>query len=138
MRMGWVRYIVRGAALAALAGCSMGADVKIGGDAVAAFHRQLDAGQFAAIESGGGPEIKTPPGRLVQLLEVVHRKLGQIKSSQQVGFNDQVNTGGHFMALDYKTTFANGVAAENFYYRIDGGKAVLAGYHINSDALIFN
>jgi hypothetical protein len=122
----------------ALNGCSMGADMKVGGDAVATFHKQLDAGQFAAIEAAGGAEINRPAGQLVKLLEAVHRKLGNIKSSERVGFNDQVNTGGHFLSLSYSTTFEKGVASENFYYSIVGGKAVLAGYHIASDALILN
>ena len=110
--------------------------MKVGGQAVAAFHKQLDAGQFAAIEAAGGPEINQPPGQLAKLLEAVHRKLGNTKSSQQVGFNDQVNTGGHFLSLDYTTTFEKGVASENFYFRITDGKAVLAGYHVASDALV--
>ncbi|THD35268.1 MAG: DUF4019 domain-containing protein [Sphingomonas sp.] len=121
-----------------LGGCSMGADVKAGGDAVAAFHKQLDAGQSAAIEAAAGPEMKTTPGQFIQLLDAVHRKLGASGASQQVGFNDAVNPGGHFLTLNYQTTFAKGPATETFVYRIDGGKAVLAGYNINSQALILN
>ena len=133
-----MRFVPAMVMAAALGGCSMGADMKIGGQAVAAFHKQLDAGQFAAIEAAGGPEINQPSGQLVKLLEVVHRKLGNTRTSEQVGFNDQVNTGGHFLSVAYKTTFEKGVASENFYFRIVDGKAVLAGYHIASDALIVN
>ena len=132
------RFGIAIAASLALGGCSMGADMKAGGDAVAAFHKQLDAGQFAAIEAASGPEMKSSPGQFLKLLDAVHRKLGASGASQQVGFNDAVNTGGHFLTLNYRTTFAKGAAAETFVYRIDGGKAVLAGYNINSDALIFS
>ena len=33
---------------------------------------------------------------------------------------------------------ARGDASENFVYRISNGKAVLAGYHIASNALVIN
>ena len=40
------------------------------------------------------------------------------------------------MTLQYATTFDGGDAAEQFVYRLGDGKALLAGYHINSLALI--
>ena len=46
--------------------------------------------------------------------------------------------GGHFVTVNYAATYARGAAEESFVYRIDDGHAALAGYHVNSDALILN
>jgi hypothetical protein len=55
-----------------------------------------------------------------------------------VGWNDNVTTGGHFVTVNYAANYARGTAQESFVYRLDGTSAVLAGYHINSTALISN
>jgi len=129
------------AALAAgllVGGCSMKEDMAAGDKAVAAFHQALDAGQFQQIWAGSAPDMKaaTPQDRLVALLDAVHGGLGRFKSGSQVGFNDNVSTGGHVLSLAYQSQYEKGPAQEQFVFRIEGGKAVLAGYHINSDALI--
>lgn len=122
----------------ALAGCSMGADVPLANKAIDGFHAALNAGQFGAVYAGAAKDMKdaTPQERLVALLAAVHRKLGQFKSGKAVGWNDNVNTGGHFITVSYAATYEHGPAAESFVYRIDNGQAALAGYHVNADALI--
>lgn len=124
----------------ALAGCSIGADVPIADKAIVGFHNQLNAAQFEPIYAQSSKEMKdsTPPARLTALLEAVHRKLGLFKSGKSVGWNDNVNGSGHFIAINYQASYEHGPAAENFVYRIDDGKATLAGYHVNADALILN
>ena len=72
----------------------------------------------------------------VALLDAVHRKLGTVKTTEQAGwnvnsFNLQTN-----VVLNYKNKSAEGNAVESFNYRIDGDKAVLLGYNINSQTLI--
>ena len=128
-------------ALAGLvAGCSLGADVPVAEKAVTAFHQQLDAGQFAESYKGASSEFRsaTTEADWVKLAGAVHRKLGKFLSSTQLGWNDQSTTSGHFIALGYKSKFEHGDATEQFTYRIDGGKASLAGYNVNSNALITN
>jgi hypothetical protein len=76
------------------------------------------------------------PEDFVALLEAVHRKLGELKSADKQNWNINFHTSGTFVTLTYKTSYSEGDAAEQFVYRIDGGAASLAGYHINSNALI--
>ena len=40
------------------------------------------------------------------------------------------------VTINYQAQYEKGAASEQFVFRIDGGKALLAGYNINSDALI--
>ena len=131
-----------GAALlfCALAGCSPGTDVPVAEKAVARFHTMLDAGQNAQIYQESASEMKSAAAesKLTDLLAAVHRKLGTVQKAEQKGWNDQVNTGGHFVTLNYATTYARGDAAETFVYKIAGEKAELVGYNINSNALIIN
>ena len=58
------------------------------------------------------------------------------KSSSQKGWNVNVGTAGKFITLNYSTAFAEGEASEQFVYRVADGQALLAGYHVNSKALI--
>lgn len=128
------------AALAAglLGGCSMKEDMAAGDKAIAAFHQALDAGQFQQIWAQSAPDMKaaSPQDRLTALLDAVHRGLGRFKSGSQIGFNDNVSTGGHILTIAYQAQYEQGPATEQFVFRIDGGRALLAGYHVNSDALL--
>lgn len=128
------------AALAALflvAACSIGKDVPQAEKGVAQFHAMLNAERFKDIVSASGPEIQGDP-KFEKLLQVVNKKLGHKVTSTQVGWNDNSTTGGHFITLNYETTYQNGIAAESFVFRIRDGQASMVGYHVNSDALIFN
>lgn len=123
-----------------LSACSIGKDVPLAENGVKTFHSQLAADQIDAIVAASGPELTAGPARarFTQLLTVVRKKLGRPTGDKQVGWNDNINTGGHFISLDYQSKYERGDAAENFVYRVDGEKLVLAGYHVNSDALILN
>ncbi|MHA3773092.1 hypothetical protein ACXR0O_16290 [Verrucomicrobiota bacterium sgz303538] len=121
-----------------LAGCGATKGKASAEKTVAKFHEQLNKGDFKGIYSAAHADFKSASTEkdFVALLNAVHRKLGAIKSSKQIGwrvnsFNFQTN-----VLLNYKTTFAGGDAVESFNCRIDGDKAVLLGYNINSNALI--
>ena len=126
------------AGLVALGGCSFGKDVPVAEKAAHAFHAQLNAGQFAAIYTGGGAELKavTKQADMVALLDAVHRKLGAFKSGKTQGWNDNVTTDGHMITLNYAAVYQNGGADEQFVYRLTGGQTQLVGYHVNSNQLI--
>ncbi|MBV9929753.1 MAG: DUF4019 domain-containing protein [Alphaproteobacteria bacterium] len=126
------------AAVALLAGCSMKADMDAGSKAIAAFHRDVDAGQYQKVWAESATDMKgsTPADRLAALLDAVHRKLGRFRSGSQVGFNDNVSGAGHTLSVTYEARYEKGAATEQFVFRMDGNRALLAGYHINSDALI--
>lgn len=124
--------------LVCLAGCSIGKDVPLAQAGIDDFHQKLNAGQFDAIYDHASPVLKatTPQTDMVRLFAAIHRKLGPFKSGSAGSWNDNVNTSGHFITIGYSAVYAGGAADESFVYRIDGGQALLAGYHVNSLALI--
>ncbi|NYT39170.1 DUF4019 domain-containing protein [Sphingomonas sp. R-74633] len=133
-----MRVLVILAAALALSACSIGKDVPVAEAAVAHFHRQLDAGKFAESWQQGASELRgaTAQDKWLKLLDVVHTKLGKFRSAKTVGWNDNFNNGAHFIVLNQEAQYEHGAAQEQFVYRIVAGKAQLAGYHVNSDALI--
>ncbi|MGH8101942.1 MAG: hypothetical protein ACREIW_11645, partial [Chthoniobacterales bacterium] len=66
----------------------------------------------------------------------VHGKLGKVQSAARKGFFVNFNTSGTRVRLNYDTKFDGGDATEEFLWRIQGNKALLVGYHINSNALV--
>jgi hypothetical protein len=121
-----------------VAGCSMSADTKVAEVAVSRFHSMLDAAQFEAIYTESSDDLKqaTTQAKLVAFLEAVHRKLGPTRASKAQSWNVNYHTTGIFVTLTYLTTYQEGEAHEQFIYRLQGSDAKLAGYHINSEALI--
>jgi hypothetical protein len=131
-----MRFAIILAAAAALAGCSMGQDMSATDSAVADFHAKLNAGQFKAITDASGPEIKNDSGGFTQLVEAIHTKLGTFRSTARQGFNDNINNGDHTFTASYASVYSSGPATENFVYRLNSGKPVLIGYHVESAALL--
>ena len=121
-----------------LAGCSIGKDLPVAEAQVKQFHAMLDAGQFTQIYRAGAPELRaaTPEKDMVAIFDAVHRKLGAFQSATTTGWNDNFNNADHFIVLNQKAKYAHGDAVEEFTYRLSGGKATLAGYHVTSTALI--
>jgi hypothetical protein len=124
--------------LLVLSGCSASADTAAAEQAVPQFHRSLDAGRFAEIYEQSSDDLKKVASKqdFLSLLEAVHRKLGNTKSSEKQAWNINYHTSGTFVTLVYKTAYAEGEASEKFVFRMHGSAATLAGYHINSNALI--
>jgi len=131
-------FLVVAALVAALCGCSMSADTATAEQAVPKFHEQLDAGHFDEIYEQAADDLKKVASQqdFVQLLEAIHRKLGDTKSADKTGWNVNYQTSGSFVTLNYKTVFAEGDAQEQFVFRLQDKAALLVGYHINSTALI--
>ncbi len=128
------------AALGALAlgACNPVADTKAAEDGVAAFHHAMDAGQFEAIYQGSAADMKTSASQddLIKLFTALHTKLGNYKSGKTVSWNDNSNTSGHYVTLVREAQFDRGPAKEEFVFRIEDKRTVLAGYHVSSNALI--
>jgi hypothetical protein len=131
-----MRFAMLLAASVALVGCSMGQDLSVTDSAVADFHAKLNAGQFKAIADASGPEIKNGSTDFGGLIEAIHTKLGTFKSTSRRGFNDNINNGDHLFTATYASVYSTGPATENFVYRLNGGKPVLIGYHVESAALL--
>ena len=124
----------------ALAGCSPGSDVPAAESAIAAFHADLDGGNFEKIYVGSDAELKAATSKELfgKILSGVHSKLGLFKNGKSVGWNDNASTGGHYVTINYEAAYQKGSAQENFVYRINGKQAALVGYHVNSEALLLN
>lgn len=129
MRKTWLACF----ALVWLAACGT-ASVGDAEKGVAAFHRQLDAGDFATIWRSSGQEMKSAASQadFQKLLEAVHTKLGKVKSATRTGWRVNTTTNGNFAILAYETEFANGKATETFTFKQEGEQAKLVGYNINS------
>lgn len=131
-----MRFAMLLAAAAALAGCPMGQDMSATDSAVAEFHAKLNNGQFAAIAAAAGPEMKNGGTDFPAFIETIHTKLGTFRSTARQGFNDNINNGDHTFTARYASVYSSGPASENFVYRLNSGKPVLIGYHVESAALL--
>lgn len=121
-----------------LSACSMSADTELAEKAVPRFHESLSAEQFESIYTEASEELKQASTKesFVSLLGGVRKKLGVVKSSTIQSWNVQYHTSGTFVTLNYATVYAEGEASERFVYRLKEEQALLAGYHINSNALV--
>jgi len=107
---------------------------------VSDLHQALDSEQYDSIYQDGSTELKSAISQadFVRFLTVVHKKLGLVQSSANTFKGFSVTTKGTFLSLNYKTVFARGDAQEQFVYVMRDHQILLAGYHVNSMALIEN
>lgn len=121
-----------------LSACSSSVDTQRADQAVSQFHQMLDTGQFEEIYSTSANDLKGVATQkdFVALLEAVHRKLGNFRSTMQTRWHVNYGTSGTFVSLTYTSVYSEGEAVEQFVYRLDDEKALLAGYHISSNTLI--
>lgn len=136
-----IRYLAPIAAVAMLAGCGLEEKFKDADAQVARFHAAIDGEQWQAIWDMTSPAFRqvSRQADFQKLLEAVHRKLGKVKDSKQVGWNANAGTSGSTLVVTMQTTFERGSGAEQFVFAKDAGQQLkLAGYHINSQEMILN
>lgn len=122
---------VLAAAVLALTGCKGPASVQDANAKVATFHQRLDAGEYEAIWREAGPDIQNDDKKdFVRLLSAIHDQLGKVRTSEQTGWNTQMNTAGSQTEVTMQTTFERGSRTETFLFRSTGQGARLAGYSI--------
>jgi hypothetical protein len=126
--------------LPVFASCSSGKYLDTSEREVTRFRELMSSEQFSRIYSQGAEELKQAATEedLVKLLTAVNAKLGPVKKADRNGWNVNFHTSGTYVTLGYRTDFEKGDGTEQFVYRIAKGKAILVGYHINSNALITN
>src|SRR5262245_16082948 len=127
-------------ALVFVAGCSASQDVTAAKEQVAHFRELMAGQQFGQIYAEASDDLKktTREQDLVNLLSAVDRKLGPMKTAADNGWKVDFNTAGTTITLSFKTEYERGSAVETFTYRMREGRPQLAGYNINSTALIVN
>jgi outer membrane lipopolysaccharide assembly protein LptE/RlpB len=105
---------------------------------VADFHRLYNEGKLAEIYSAGDSKFKgaTTEKQFLEFVGAVQRKLGKVAQTSNEGFNIQTFNFTTTVVLNQSTTFEQGTGTETFTFQMEGGKAVLVGYNINSKDLI--
>jgi len=105
---------------------------------VAQFHRMIEAGRYREIYVEAADEFRraTTEEDGIRFLQMVHDRLGAVRSTSSTGWRVNFTPGGSTFSLTYNTQFASGAGTEDFVFRIGGASARLAGYHVNSPALI--
>jgi len=106
---------------------------------ISIFHDQMNADQFAEIYESTHKDFKSNTSKETtdKLFSAIRRKLGKIESSKMVNWNVNTHNTVTTVVLVSNTKFTDGEATETFTYRVDGEKALLIGYNINSlDMLI--
>jgi hypothetical protein len=73
-----------------------------------------------------------------KVFAAVHRKLGKVVKTRQVGWRNNVSTGGNFVSVQMDTKFEKDSGSEEFVYRQVGKELKLAGYQINSAEMMLN
>lgn len=124
----------------ALSGCAGIGSSKESEQQVAAFHKQLDAGNYAAIYQASGTDLKTATSEqdFTRLLTAVHTKLGNVKTAELVQTNIISGTGGSTATLTYQTKFERGTGTEIFVYAGAKPVPVLIEYTIQSNDMLVN
>ena len=123
-----------------LAACSAPAPIAGTDTQVTMFHRLLDAEDYAAIWKDAADDMHgaTSETQLTKIFATVHRKLGKVVQTSQIGWRTNMTTNGTFAEVQMDTKFEKGKGQETFVFRQDGDRLKLAGYHINSSDMMMN
>jgi hypothetical protein len=105
---------------------------------VADIHKLYNDDKLAEIYSAGHSKLKnaTTEKQFVEFVGAVQRKLGKVTQTSNAGFNVRTFNLTTTVVLSQSTTFEQGTGTETFTFQMDGDKAVLVGYNINSKDLI--
>src|SRR3569833_1416161 len=125
--------------LALSTGCSAMFEAKGAAEsAIKTFHTQLDDGKFDDIWNGAHQKMHNAATRekFDELLSVVQRKLGKVTPSTNNGINIKTMNSVTTVEMKQDTKFEHGEGTESFTFVMEGDRAVLAGYNINSMDLI--
>jgi hypothetical protein len=126
------------AAVLAASGCSADADRAAVDASVAQLHQMMDAGRYHDIYAGAADEFRQSASEEngIRFLRAMHDRLGAFRSSSPTGRSLDISPDRSMVYLTYDTQFAQAAGTEDIVFRIDGGTAHLAGYHVQSRALI--
>ena len=118
--------------------CSLTKGKEIGEQAAVQFHNQFNAGQYHEIyaQSDEGFRKATSEADTLALFEAVRRKLGTVKNSNQTGWHVKATPAGTMVTLVYEVEFSEGKGTEQFVFHMNGDKALLFNYNVNSPLLI--
>jgi hypothetical protein len=106
--------------------------------AVSRFHQQLNSEQYDEIYNQSSEKFRgaVKEADSKALFEAVHRKLGNVKNATLSNWQVNATTEGTFVSLVYNVEFTEGNGAEQFVFLVNGERASLVNYNINSPLLI--
>jgi len=99
-----------------------------------AFRKHAARGDFSDIYREAAPEFQksATEADFAKLMAGITGKLGAWQSSNTPTWRVFSGTGGRTVTLGYASQFQKGGANEEFIWRIEGDRAILVAYHINS------
>ena len=120
-----------------LAGCAFEQPKETAEAAVVAFHQMMDAGRYHEIYAGASDDLRgmATEAEFIRTLRQLHDRLGSVGQTTESDWRIDFSGGSDTVQLQYDTQFASGRGQEEFVYRVSGGAAHLAGYHVRSPAL---
>ena len=129
---------VAAALLMTLNACHPARDSNDADQAVALFHQRLTSGLDEIIYDESAPEFQRSVDR-----ETVHkwfarirRKMGAPGVSRRIVYRVTYSSDGIHANASYVTKYSNGEAHETFTWGITGGKALLVGFLLQSNAML--
>lgn len=105
---------------------------------VADFHKLYNDGKWAEIYSAGHAKFRSTATekQFLEFIGAVQRKLGKVTQTSSAGASIRTVNLTTTVVLNQSTTFEQGTGTETFTFQMEGDKAVLVGYNINSKDLI--
>ena len=122
-----------------LTACMSATDNAAINGAVSEFHDRQARGDDAAIYQAATPDL-----RAAATLQDLTRLNGAVRAIQGCsavganpdGFNNAMNTSGHFITVTYNRQCTGGPLVETFVFRIAGAHALLQSYNASGMALL--
>jgi hypothetical protein len=106
--------------------------------AVSEFHDRQNRGDDAAIYQAATPDLRAAATLqdLTRLDTAVRAMQGcSAPGPNPDGFNNAMNTSGHFITVTYNRQCSGGPLAETFVFRMNGAQPLLQGYNASGMAL---
>lgn len=121
----------------ALAACNPGAQVADAEGLIEQFQADYNRGDTGALYESVGETWRkaSPRPQLEAQVALVKARLGQIRSSERVGFNTGFNNGATTTQIVMKSAFDKGEASEVFVFHGEGQDMELVGWTVNSPLL---
>ena len=121
-----------------LGGCSFAEDKGRGERAVARFHHLFALSEYSQIyaDTTEGFREAATEAEFVEFMGAVRRKLGNVRACELTGLEVNWDGEGTSLWLSYHTAYELGEATEQFVWVIEGEKALLESYQIDSKDLI--
>ena len=121
-----------------LGGCSFAEDKDWGERAVARFHHLFAVSEYSQIyaDTTEGFREAATEAEFVEFMSAVRRKLGNVRACELTGVEMTLDSAGTSIWLSYHTAYELGDATEQFVWIMEGEKARLESYQIDSKELI--